>query len=92
MATFWIENVTNKNGRLFKHQMNRAVSTMWVIILVFCACNLTADASGRWGDDLVPIEHYSEQTFVSNSTHKRIHPRAVQIRFHWQTAQRVNKT
>ncbi len=88
MATFWIENVTNKNGRLFKHQMLRAVSTMWVIILVFCACNLTAAASGRWGDDLDQSSTVASKYF----THKRIHPRAVQIRFHWQTVQRVNKT
>ncbi len=53
MAAFWIEDVINKDGRLLKHQMYRAVSTMWVIILVFFACNLTAAAGGRWGDDLV---------------------------------------
>ncbi len=58
MASFWMENSTNKDRLLLKHQIKSPVSGVRVSTPTSCACNLATIACGRWSF----VTNYMEQS------------------------------
>ncbi len=48
MALSWMENLTDNDRLLLKHQIKSAVSGVGITTSALCKCNLTNIACGRW--------------------------------------------
>ncbi len=57
MASSWMENPTDKDGLLLKHQIKSAVFNVRITTSVLCAFNLTSIACGRWSLVIDPVKY-----------------------------------